>query len=155
MCLLCVYICEFWFDVCVFFFSSRRRHTRCALVTGVQTCALPISWANADVKGTEDITVTAGRAITATKIDTPLVETPQAISVIDDTVFRDRGARNLQETTRYSAGVIGEAYGLETRTAASILRGPSPVQFLSVIDQFYRSAPFARKGRTSVAWGKR
>src|SRR3546814_940410 len=32
-------------NVCVyfFFFSSRRRHTRCALVTGVQTCALPIS----------------------------------------------------------------------------------------------------------------
>src|SRR3546814_14937511 len=28
-----------------FFFSSRRRHTRCALVTGVQTCALPISYA--------------------------------------------------------------------------------------------------------------
>src|SRR3546814_19780033 len=29
-------------DVGFFFFSSRRRHTRCALVTGVQTCALPI-----------------------------------------------------------------------------------------------------------------
>src|SRR3546814_3144698 len=29
--------------LCVFF-SSRRRHTRCALVTGVQTCALPISY---------------------------------------------------------------------------------------------------------------
>src|SRR3546814_10534828 len=30
--------------MCTFvFFSSRRRHTRCALVTGVQTCALPIS----------------------------------------------------------------------------------------------------------------
>src|SRR3546814_9189859 len=29
-------------SVCLFF-SSRRRHTRCALVTGVQTCALPIS----------------------------------------------------------------------------------------------------------------
>src|SRR3546814_7176244 len=28
--------------MCSFFFSSRRRHTRCALVTGVQTCALPI-----------------------------------------------------------------------------------------------------------------
>src|SRR3546814_7794549 len=28
--------------VSFFFFSSRRRHTRCALVTGVQTCALPI-----------------------------------------------------------------------------------------------------------------
>src|SRR3546814_9782424 len=31
-----------------FFFSSRRRHTRCALVTGVQTCALPISGFGAD-----------------------------------------------------------------------------------------------------------
>src|SRR3546814_4203732 len=30
----------------MFFFSSRRRHTRCALVTGVQTCALPIYLAN-------------------------------------------------------------------------------------------------------------
>src|SRR3546814_17471751 len=30
------------FAVLFFFFSSRRRHTRCALVTGVQTCALPI-----------------------------------------------------------------------------------------------------------------
>src|SRR3546814_15230531 len=29
-------------DCVLFFFSSRRRHTRCALVTGVQTCALPI-----------------------------------------------------------------------------------------------------------------
>src|SRR3546814_7375965 len=28
--------------VVCFFFSSRRRHTSCALVTGVQTCALPI-----------------------------------------------------------------------------------------------------------------
>src|SRR3546814_12236684 len=30
------------FFLVIFFFSSRRRHTRCALVTGVQTCALPI-----------------------------------------------------------------------------------------------------------------
>src|SRR3546814_5645284 len=30
------------YSIC-FFFSSRRRHTSCALVTGVQTCALPIS----------------------------------------------------------------------------------------------------------------
>src|SRR3546814_7457148 len=36
----------------MFCFSSRRRHTRCALVTGVQTCALPIS-------GTDEISHTA------------------------------------------------------------------------------------------------
>src|SRR3546814_12207846 len=50
MCDYCYYI--FWcytvtflsmYSTYLFFFSSRRRHTRCALVTGVQTCALPIS----------------------------------------------------------------------------------------------------------------
>src|SRR3546814_4788114 len=36
-------MCDLLYVVlCLFFFSSRRRHTRCALVTGVQTCALPI-----------------------------------------------------------------------------------------------------------------
>src|SRR3546814_9765505 len=49
--MLLLLLCWMWYNVwcfcyCVllyFFFSSRRRHTRCALVTGVQTCALPIS----------------------------------------------------------------------------------------------------------------
>src|SRR3546814_2505852 len=35
----CYSVCSMFM---LFFFSSRRRHTRCALVTGVQTCALPI-----------------------------------------------------------------------------------------------------------------
>src|SRR3546814_10716976 len=39
---LSVYQCVCTVIVCCFFFSIRRRHTRCALVTGVQTCALPI-----------------------------------------------------------------------------------------------------------------
>src|SRR3546814_2304446 len=43
-----IYHISYYMFICVsycfvFFFSSRRRHTRCALVTGVQTCALPIS----------------------------------------------------------------------------------------------------------------
>src|SRR3546814_1829072 len=39
--MLCYLLCVCW--LCHFlFFSSRRRHTKCALVTGVQTCALPI-----------------------------------------------------------------------------------------------------------------
>src|SRR3546814_6544365 len=42
----------------LFFFSSRRRHTRCALVTGVQTCALPIYGIPASlISSTEIITV--------------------------------------------------------------------------------------------------
>src|SRR3546814_2629566 len=35
----------------LFVFSSRRRHTRCALVTGVQTCALPIFFATLEEHG--------------------------------------------------------------------------------------------------------
>src|SRR3546814_7551485 len=38
---------DLWFFY--FVFSSRRRHTRCALVTGVQTCALPICLSFADI----------------------------------------------------------------------------------------------------------
>src|SRR3546814_20038141 len=45
VCLLFSYAC--FTNLCYFFFSSRRRQTRGALVTGVQTCALPISWVEA------------------------------------------------------------------------------------------------------------
>src|SRR3546814_141023 len=46
---MCVLLCFYIYALCrdydlfvLFFFSRRRRHTICALVTGVQTCALPI-----------------------------------------------------------------------------------------------------------------
>src|SRR3546814_8841424 len=43
VCVECGYlVVRLSFVFVCFFFSSRRRHTRCALVTGVQTCALPI-----------------------------------------------------------------------------------------------------------------
>src|SRR3546814_10299587 len=42
MFLFCFVLMAFVLLFCRFCFSSRRRHTRCALVTGVQTCALPI-----------------------------------------------------------------------------------------------------------------
>src|SRR3546814_11489433 len=51
----------------MFFFSSRRRHTRCALVTGVQTCALPIS-ASSRSYG-DDLAAGALRALTETTGD--------------------------------------------------------------------------------------
>src|SRR3546814_6873821 len=46
LCISYLFFLVFFIFYCIsifFFFSSRRRHTRCALVTGVQTCALPIS----------------------------------------------------------------------------------------------------------------
>src|SRR3546814_5127750 len=53
----------------LFFFSSRRRHTRCALVTGVQTCALPIYSADADAQRYGDLPLRFA-------LDTALQENP-------------------------------------------------------------------------------
>src|SRR3546814_17212986 len=48
--LVCMLACLALFHLSLYvFFSSIRRHTRCALVPGVQTCALPISRAAAPV----------------------------------------------------------------------------------------------------------
>src|SRR3546814_5140253 len=59
-----------------FFFSSRRRHTRCALVTGVQTCALPILLSNIlRLRHLTAYDVMVPRAdIVAVDLDTPLDE---------------------------------------------------------------------------------
>src|SRR3546814_6937525 len=55
-----MFIAFYEFIDCVFFFSSRRRHTICALVTGVQTCALPIcaerEWRRGHAHGTAGAT---------------------------------------------------------------------------------------------------
>src|SRR3546814_4799482 len=62
----------------IFFFSSRRRHTRCALVTGVQTCALPILRPNPslaidaeNVAGSGPYRALGGAEVTAT-IELPI-----------------------------------------------------------------------------------
>src|SRR3546814_7664636 len=49
----------------LFFFSRRRRHTRCALVTGVQTCALPISELDVDLAIVNGENAAGGAGLTA------------------------------------------------------------------------------------------
>ncbi|MDI9239596.1 TonB-dependent siderophore receptor [Lysobacter sp. LF1] len=99
----------------------------------------------ADTARTLDgVTVIAERATTATKTDTPLTETPQAISVVTSALFTDRGARNLQETLRYSAGVTADAWGLDTRGDASTIRGLDPVQYVDGMRRLYNFSPMAR-----------
>src|SRR3546814_2213124 len=72
------------------FFSSRRRHTRCALVTGVQTCALPILSEGARVRFIQpdytppltsaNLTATAAQAtLIAISGATPNVVIPEGI----------------------------------------------------------------------------
>src|SRR3546814_13513253 len=66
----------------LFFFSSRRRHTRCALVTGVQTCALPISVDYYNIKKTGAITTADNTpALQAYYAGLPI---PAGFNVIED-----------------------------------------------------------------------
>ncbi len=97
-----------------------------------------------DARTLDQVTVVADRASTATKTDTPLTQTPQAISVVSSELFTDRGARNLQETLRYSAGVTADAYGLDTRSDGSTVRGLDPVQYVDGLRRSYGFSPLAR-----------
>src|SRR3546814_10821732 len=83
--------------VCFFFFSSRRRHTRCALVTGVQTCALPI-WikpVNDIIKGVMGWYPVRKRQKTAQKIEPVLSPQPDL-----DKIFHPRKRRAKRSEER-------------------------------------------------------
>lgn len=67
----------------------------------------------------------AERSATATRIDLPLAETPQSISVIGAGQIRDQNAQTLQEVLRYTAGVHADVYGLDNRGDWFLLRGGS------------------------------
>lgn len=61
----------------------------------------------------------------ATKLDLPLAETPQAITVITADQIREQGARTMQEALRYAPGVNADVYGLDNRGDWFLLRGGS------------------------------
>ncbi|ALN64277.1 tonB-dependent siderophore receptor family protein [Lysobacter antibioticus] len=72
----------------------------------------------------------AGNASTATKTDTPISETPQAITVVTRERMTDQGALNVQDALNYAAGVRSDAYGLDSRGDWTLIRGSSPQEYL-------------------------
>ncbi len=65
----------------------------------------------------------ANRASTATKTNTPIMETPQAISVIGRDEIRDQNPRKFDEALRYGPGVRAEIFGADTRNDWFQVRG--------------------------------
>src|SRR3546814_3689087 len=94
-----------------FFFSSRRRHTRCALVTGVQTCALPISCARAP----------DGRALWFSKTIIPAIRDEDAL----------RQSQPLSPVWRH-VGLYGYTLDALTRFEAT---PPTSLETLEGLDQ--------------------
>ncbi|TMU27208.1 TonB-dependent siderophore receptor [Halomonas sp. ATBC28] len=69
--------------------------------------------------------IAATRSATGTKTDTPIIETPQSISVIGSQEFRNYGARNVNQALGYTAGV-SSAYGgggADTTHDSMMIRG--------------------------------
>lgn len=65
----------------------------------------------------------AERSLTGTKTNTPLMETPQAISVIGRDEIRDQNPNNFAEALRYAPGVRSETFGADTRNDWFKIRG--------------------------------
>lgn len=65
----------------------------------------------------------AGRSSSGTKTNTPIIETPQSVSVIGAEQIRDQKAMKLDETLRYTAGVRAGTFGADTRNDWWLIRG--------------------------------
>ena len=65
----------------------------------------------------------AGRSSSGTKTDTPIMETPQSVSVISAEQIRDQKANKLDEVLRYTAGVRAGTFGADTRNDWWLIRG--------------------------------
>ncbi len=79
----------------------------------------------------------AKNAATANKTDTPLIETPQAVTVVTRDEMIDQGAQGLQDALNYAAGVRSDAYGLDSRTDSFRTRGSFPSVYLDGLRQNY------------------
>src|SRR3546814_43782 len=119
----------------VFFFSSRRRHTRCALVTGVQTCALPI-WPE-DVA--EARKLIGGKAALLAKIEKPsALDRLEEILEIADAVMVARGDLGvelppeqvppLQKRIVQTARRMGRPVVVATQMLESMIHSPTPTR---------------------------
>ncbi|TCV95866.1 iron complex outermembrane receptor protein [Luteibacter rhizovicinus] len=104
-------------------------------------------------------------AAAGTKTDTPLIETPQAVSVISAAQLLDQGVLTIQDALRYSAGVRSDAYGVDSRGDDAFVRGTSFTQYLDGLRQYFggsyaRTEPYfldhieVVRGPSSVLYGQ-
>lgn len=93
--------------------------------------------AGAETAATPVIGYRAKNAVSATKTDTPLSETPQSVTVVPRDQMVDQGASSVQDALNYAAGVRSDAYGLDGRTDSVRIRGTEPSVFLDGLRQAY------------------
>jgi iron complex outermembrane receptor protein len=88
----------------------------------------------------------AKNAVTATKTDTPLAETPQSVTVVTRDQMVDQGATSLQDALSYAAGVRSDAYGVDSRSDGFSVRGSDASVYLDGL-QTYSSGYYTATAR--------
>ena len=111
-----------------------RRTLFCSVALAAGMCA-GAAMAQDDSTQVEELVVTAPNYVpttntSATKIDIPLVETPQSITVITRDQLDILNVQDLQEAVRYTSGVVAENFGDDARFDWLIIRGFQPVEFI-------------------------
>ena len=109
------------------------RTVRATILCATMLAACP-AIAQDDVEGIEQqptILVTGARSesSTSTKTDTPIIETPQPITVIDDKLYLAQGAVSISDTLNYVSGVTANPYGPDSRVDGAFVRGINALQF--------------------------
>lgn len=108
--------------------ANSRRTARIRTSVGASVLALGcIASAQAQV-APEEIVVTATRAVTATKTDTPILHVPQSITIVTAQQLEDRGAQNIRDALLYAAGVTNS--GDDSRGDFNSVRGFESVLYL-------------------------
>ncbi|WP_411036589.1 TonB-dependent siderophore receptor [Shinella sp. BYT-45] len=75
--------------------------------------------------------IVATRSAGSSKTDTPLIETPQSVSVISTTEVKERGAQSISEALLGTPGVVTETLGSDVRYDITSVRGFTPNTFLN------------------------
>ncbi|MEG3082228.1 TonB-dependent siderophore receptor [Sphingomonas sp. PB2P12] len=126
-----------------------RRRLGSALLLGSTLAALPVqAQVRADDGDANAIVVTGqhtrDQAVSATKTDTPLAETPQSISVITGEDIAELGLQNLNQSLRFVAGVTPETRGASAEVYDQFkLRGFDAPVYLDGLKQFGSATGYA------------
>ncbi|MCA6113547.1 TonB-dependent siderophore receptor [Bradyrhizobium sp. WSM 1738] len=125
--------------------APARRQTRPAIQTAQQTRPRPQTQRGLEVVENPRGAVqgyVAGRSMAGTKTNTPIMETPQSLSVIGSEQIRDQKPGKFDEILRYTPGVVAGTFGADTRNDWFLIRGFKSDDiglFLDGLQLFYTS----------------
>nr|WP_156841472.1 TonB-dependent siderophore receptor [Novosphingobium aquimarinum] len=106
------------------------RFVRLVLLAGTALATSPVL-ADEDADARRDIIVTGEleQSTASMKTDTPIIEVPQPVTVVEDDLYLSQGALSVADTVRYVSGVQANPFGPDSRVDGVTVRGISALQF--------------------------